>query len=249
MGQFVSRGCCDYCDEQAEEMKLEVLSSGAANCIFFGNAKTKILIDAGMLLRPFQARMCEIGEALSAVTGILLTHEHSDHCAGLPLLRKRFFGTVYGTTGTAAAVGGASHITSDFMVGDFRIVPFPVHHDAAEPVAYGIEGAGRKVIVALDLGSIPNCMEAEATDIILECNHDSDVLAACEYHRTLKDRIRRFHLNNGSVEEFIRDRMSPTVERLILAHISQTANDRELVYLMANRAIHERGLKTKVEIS
>src|SRR6056297_2027455 len=126
-------------------IKLCVLGSGSrGNCTFIGTETTRILIDAGLSARKTAARLEDIGETIKAIDAICVTHEHGDHIAGIRVLHKKYGIAVYANGGTMDGVRvsmkGADLRSfqfttgSVFGIGDMRLEPFPLSHDAYEPV-------------------------------------------------------------------------------------------------------------------
>ena len=142
-----------------------LFSSSSGNSIFVGTEKTKILIDAGLSGAKITAEMKKIGVNPEELNAILVTHEHSDHIAGVGVLSRRYHIPVYANAGTWAAMNGklgaieAANVVEfetggDFSVGDLNIRPFATPHDAAEPVGYAICAGSCKAAIATDLGCI-----------------------------------------------------------------------------------------------
>ena len=169
-----------------------LFSSSSGNSIFVGTEKTKILIDAGLSGAKITAEMKKIGVNPEELNAILVTHEHSDHIAGVGVLSRRYHIPVYANAGTWAAMNGklgaieAANVVEfetggDFSIGDLNIRPFATPHDAAEPVGYAICAGSCKAAIATDLGCIREgwLSEVAASDVLLlEANHDVKTLEA-----------------------------------------------------------------------
>lgn len=248
-------------------MKISILAtSSAGNCSYVASESTRLLIDAGLSMAETFKRLRSIGADPDAIDGVLLTHEHSDHALGLDAMfsywrRAGRTPRLYCSEGTASAIV-ASHkdaparairtFYSAFLVGDLRVVPFKVEHDACGPTGFTVETIGKDPVrytQALDLGRIdfPEHF-AESDAILLESNHDPGMLRAGPYSYKLKQRIAETHLSNEAACRWISEHMTERTKHLMLGHLSTTTNDPEIVRLMASQAIGARGLSTALEV-
>ncbi len=197
---------------------------------------------------------------------MLVTHEHSDHVCGLPVLARRAGGRLpfFVTHGTAASLDWGEHPApealecyqagSRFTVGEFEIASFTIPHDAADPVGFTIEAGGVKVAFATDLGYLPASLAVHFrhTDIlVLESNHDLEMLRVGPYPWPVKQRVmgRRGHLSNDMAAGFIRDELDGRVSTVILGHISEHNNHPELVRKSAWEALEGRTLFTRLVVA
>lgn len=245
-------------------LKLCILaSSSAGNCVFISTGHTRLLIDAGLSRREISKRLASIGEDAASLDGILVTHEHTDHTCGLVSLTKAAGRPLplYLTHGTARFIDWEGcqptleqfQAGSSFSIRDFDISSFTIPHDAMDPVGYTITAQGIKIAIATDLGyitqNIPDRLR-DATVVLLEANHDLEMLRVGPYPWCVKQRVmsRRGHLSNEMAGEFIKDHLG-YVHRLILGHISEHNNHPELVRSMGLKALDGRTLFTDLIVA
>ena len=143
-------------------MRMVSIASGSSgNCIYIGSDDTHILVDAGISNKRIMAGLNDLGLAGTDMAGILITHEHSDHIRGLGVISRKYHLPIYGTQKTLNEISSCSSLGNfdkgllkpidpdvDFMVGDLKIRPFKIDHDAADPVAYRVENGKKSVAVA-----------------------------------------------------------------------------------------------------
>ena len=220
-------------------MRFASLGSGSeGNGLVVEAGDTRVLVDCGFGVRDTAARLDRLGIAPGTLSAILVTHEHSDHVGGVPAFAARHGIPVWATFGTLTAVstrfqgldrlyGFDSHDT--FTVGALEIRPFPVPHDAREPVQYVIGDGARRLGVLTDVGVVTACVEASlaACDaLVLECNHCLDMLAESDYPYPLKQRIagRLGHLHNEAAAELLTRIDTSRLKHVVAAHLSQQNN-------------------------
>lgn len=242
-------------------IRISVLGSGSrGNATFVATARVRLLVDCGFGPRALKKRLAAIGEDIDEVDAVLVTHEHADHVGGLPKL-FRFRGSVpleaYMTCGT---IDGSRADTFDmngsaivpvipgrsFTVEDLEIDAFPIPHDAEEPIGYSIRHNGIKVTQLTDLGWIPDEVSdaISASDVlILESNHDLDMLRMGGYPWSLKERLmgRHGHLSNTAVSQFLGGPYDGRASYVVLAHLSAQNNHPEIARLQARQALESRG--------
>jgi phosphoribosyl 1,2-cyclic phosphodiesterase len=199
---------------------------------------TCVLIDCGFGVRDAATRLCRYGIAPEAVTAIVVTHEHADHVGGVPAFAARYAIPVWATFGTLQAAAGRfdgservygfdSH--DRFAIGELEMRPFPVPHDAREPVQFVVSDGVHRLGVLTDLGVSTPYVEASLSGcdaLVLECNHDRDLLAGSDYPFMLKQRIAgRFgHLHNEAAAELLTRIDTSRLKHVIAAHLSQHNN-------------------------
>ena len=181
-------------------MRLSVLASGSkGNAIFIEMDGTRLLLDVGIGLRRLKEELTSLGVSLDTLDGVFLTHEHRDHVAGLAALLREVPLPVYSRPGTIAALPRRDLLPltclhpfkGDMCVGTLKVEPFPLSHDAAEPVGYRVRGS-RTSTVATDLGFVTGAVQdaIEGADaLVLEANHDPATLKRGGYPWPLKQRI------------------------------------------------------------
>ena len=240
---------------------VSVLGSGSrGNATFIKTECVRLLIDAGMSRSDIATRLESIGEDPDGIDAVLITHEHSDHAGGLKSLLKELPIDAFLTAGTLAALevdqlelSGSKVIPIQagvsFQIGDAEIHPFRVPHDSTEPVAFSVTCNGIKITQLTDVGHLPEDVVARLTGsqvLILESNHDLEMLRIGPYPWNLKQRLigRYGHLSNTAVSRFIREQYDGMAEHVLLAHLSSKNNHPEIARQEATRALRERGLST-----
>jgi len=244
-------------------VKISVLAtSSSGNCTFVGTDSTRILIDAGLTRRDTLERMARIGEHPEKLDAILITHEHSDHVSGLPVLLRKWKIPVYSTHLTAPTVDfdgveprlETFQAGTKFTIGDIDITSFTIPHDAVDPVGYTVESQGIKFGLAMDLGYMPDSVKYHLRGchmMVLESNHDLEMLKVGPYPWSVKQRVmgRKGHLSNDIVSQFILEDLDTTVETLLLGHLSEHNNHPAIVSLVASQALERRGRSTKLVVA
>jgi phosphoribosyl 1,2-cyclic phosphodiesterase len=240
-----------------------VLASGSSgNATLVAAGRTRILVDDGLSYRELSKRLAEIGEDPSHLDAVLVSHEHTDHVSGLPILAKRLGVPVYLTHLTAPAIDWGEAVPrverfqagSRFSIGDIEVTSFTIPHDAADPVAFAFRAEGVRMGVVTDLGYIPESIKyhLQGMDLlVLESNHDLDMLKVGPYPWAVKQRVmgRNGHLSNDVVGDYIREELDASTATLVLAHLSLNNNHPELARLVARQALDSRSLSTKLVIA
>jgi phosphoribosyl 1,2-cyclic phosphodiesterase len=246
-------------------VKFCVLASGSSgNAALVATENTRILVDAGLSMRELGKRLAAIGEDLKRIDAILITHEHSDHVSGLPVLArgKHLRASIYMTRLTAPTIEwGESRprlepfqAGASFQIGDIEVQSFSIPHDAVDPVGFTFEAEGVRIGIATDLGYIPESIKfhLRRTDLLLlEANHDLDMLKVGPYPWSVKQRVmsRVGHLSNLVMSDFLMQDLGSTTATLVLGHLSEQNNHPEIVRLVASQALESRGLGTNLAIA
>jgi len=242
---------------------VSVLGSGSrGNATFIKTDSVRLLIDAGLSRREVAKRLEVIGEDPGGIDAVLVTHEHNDHGAGLRTLLKELSIQAFMTLGTLRGLQpetfemNGSTITPitagvPFTFGDTEITPFAVPHDANEPTAFSISCSGVRITQLTDVGHLSDPVARHllgANCLILESNHDLEMLRVGPYPWSLKQRLlgRYGHLSNTAVAKFIREQYDGCAEHMILAHLSEKNNHPEIARQEALRALRHRGFPTAV---
>lgn len=224
------------------------LGSGSrGNALLVAAGATRLLVDCGFSRRTTLERLGRLGESPEALDGILVTHEHSDHIGGAFALAAHFGIPLFLTHGTALAaersgspvLGGSatdcrlidSHTV--FSIGDLEILPYPVPHDAREPVQFVFSDGNRRLGVLTDCGSVTAHVISvlDGSDaLVLECNHDAEMLAGSDYPPHLKRRIagNQGHLANSQAADLLRAIDRGRLHHVVAAHLSEQNNRPEL---------------------
>jgi phosphoribosyl 1,2-cyclic phosphodiesterase len=212
------------------------LGSGSrGNALVVEAGRTRVLVDCGFGPRSLAARLERLGLEAAGIDAILVTHEHSDHLSGVAPCARRHGLEVYLTHGTmsAARFEGVSVRVIDshapFAIGDLEIRPFPVPHDAREPAQFAFSDGSACLGVLTDAGRVTPHMVAMLAccdALVLECNHDVDMLAGGRYPAHLKRRIAGpyGHLDNAAAAELLAQVDTGRIKHVIAAHLSQENN-------------------------
>lgn len=225
-----------------------IASGSSGNCIYVGSDATHLLIDAGISGKRTEAGLEELGISGRDLDGIFITHEHADHISGLKVLARKYEIPLYATRGTIDAVKkmkNGGEIDSDLWVEvkedqrltlkDLTVYPLRISHDAAQPVAYRIGYGNRRVAVCTDLGEYNDytveCLKG-LDAILLEANHDVNMLQVGPYPYPLKQRIlgKRGHLSNENSGRLLSRILHDGMKYISLGHLSQENNLPELAY-------------------
>ena len=243
-------------------LRVSILASGSSgNITLLETQRTRLLIDAGLGKRETLARLAAIEQSVDHLDGILITHEHTDHCNGLPQMLALWKAPLYVTEPTLDAMqrilpntlgkrlNGLEtiHPGQCFTVGDIDVHAFAIPHDAADPVAFTFRTNGAKLAIVTDLGYLPALVKVHLRDadcLVLESNHDLDMLKVGPYPWVVKQRVlsRTGHLSNHAVSEFLADPegFDARARYLVLAHLSQENNNPHLARLSAEEALNRR---------
>ena len=222
------------------EFRLAVcmLASGSrGNAIYISDGRTALLIDAGLSGINIERRLASKGLSPNDLQGIIVSHEHSDHIQGVGVLSRRFKLPVYISRKTAEAASqiGKPHVSvffecgTSFNINNLKIHPFSTSHDARDPAGFSIQSNGLKLGIATDLGIASSVVKQHlkgCSALILEANHDRDMLIDGPYPWPLKQRIqsRSGHLSNDTSRTLLEELVHDKLQHVILAHLSETNN-------------------------
>lgn len=223
-------------------MRFASLGSGSeGNALLVESGCTRLLIDCGFGIREGVRRLGRLGVTPETLSAILVTHEHSDHIGGVAKLARRYDVPVWLTFGTFRAVESAFEEVScrnfdtgeRFCIGDIEVCPFAVPHDAVEPVQYVVGNGKIRLGVLTDIGcSTPHVesMLSGCDALVLECNHDRQMLAHSSYPHALKRRIggRFGHLDNDAAAALLSKLDCSKLQHVVAAHLSQQNNTPDL---------------------
>ena len=226
-------------------MSVEVcaIASGSnGNCYYVGNETEAVLIDAGIACKEIETRMKRAGLSLQKVKAVFVSHEHTDHISGLPVLAKKYSLPVYISEKT---LKGSrlwfektllNHFSAEEPVAfeGLSIQPFTKLHDAAEPFSFIVSNKGINVGVITDIGrACDNVVRhfSQCHAVFLESNYDEQMLHKGRYPQMLKARIRNGlgHISNAQALELFRKHRSPSLTHLFLSHLSYNNNCPKLV--------------------
>jgi phosphoribosyl 1,2-cyclic phosphodiesterase len=243
-------------------LRVSILASGSSgNITLLETGRTCLLVDAGLGKRETLARLAAVEKAVDHLDGILITHEHTDHCNGLPQMLGLWKAPLYVTEPTMDAMQRILPHTlgkrlravetiqpgQHFTIGDIDVHAFAIPHDAADPIGFTFRTNGTKVAIVTDLGYMPELVKVHlrgADCLVLESNHDLDMLKVGPYPWVVKQRVlsRTGHLSNHAVSEYLcdPDGFDAIARYLVLAHVSQENNNPDLVRLSAEEALNRR---------
>lgn len=245
-------------------MNVSILGSGSrGNAVVVDCDGVRLLIDAGFPARTLAARLSTAGIAPESICALVLTHEHTDHVSGACIAARRWGWSVYATAGTIAGTTGLldlhprvidtqSCLTLDTM--QVRFVRTP--HDAAESIALVVDASasGARLGVAYDLGHVPAGVEGamrQLDALILEANHDDDMLRAGPYPPVVQARIAgsHGHLSNGAAARLARSVSHRGLRHLVLAHLSQNNNTSELARATVDGALRTTSFRGSLSVA
>lgn len=234
-------------------MRFASLGSGSqGNALVVETGATRIMLDCGFSVRQCELRLARLGLDPAQIDGVLVTHEHADHIAGVFKFARKHGVTVWLTHGTYSVLREPpeklpscrlidSH--SPFAIGDLEITPYPVPHDAREPVQYVFGDGERRLGVLTDAGCLtPHILDtlSGCAALFLECNHDAGMLAAnVDYPPVLKRRIagRLGHLDNATAASLLNQIDCSRLQHVVAAHLSLQNNTPTLAAAAVSAAL------------
>lgn len=234
-----------------------VLASGSAgNSLYAAAGSTAVLIDAGLSGRELARRLHQIGADPKTIRAVCLTHEHGDHTTGLGVLHRRWGARLYANAGTIEAMernpdlGGLEWNVfttgSPFEIGDLRVEPFSVPHDAYDPVGFVLVAGGVRAGIVTDMGMATELIRQRLRAcrvLVVEANHDEQMVTDADRPWALKQRILgpQGHLSNRRAAELLVEVAGPDLEAVFLAHLSVDCNRPELARAVVADALRTAG--------
>ncbi|MFY0663006.1 MAG: MBL fold metallo-hydrolase [Natronospirillum sp.] len=243
-------------------MRFASLGSGSkGNATLIAAANTAVLVDCGFSVKETLLRMARLDFPPEQLSAILVTHEHGDHAKGVMALSRRLNVPVYMSAGTAIALDCTAEarirvidLHQTFAIGDIEIQPVAVPHDAREACQFVLGFGAQRLGILTDLGHVtPHVIKAyQAVDaLILEANHDPDMLAVGPYPPSLKRRVGGplGHLSNGQSAELLSQIDIQRLQRVVISHISEQNNDVTLAESVLAAAMpgHEAKLQINLQ--
>lgn len=225
-------------------MRFCVLGSGSkGNCTFVESGKTAVLIDAGFSGIEIERRLASIGGDISQISAILVTHEHGDHVKGVSILSRRHKIRVFVNQKTREAAGkllenlhGFTCFStgSSFQIDDLEVHPFSTSHDTVDPVGFTINDGKACLGYCTDTGMVSKLIHHHLSfchGLVLECNHDLEMLKNGHYPVHVQQRVRskKGHLANPQTLEVLKQLYHDGLEKVVLAHISESNNSSEII--------------------
>lgn len=225
-----------------------IASGSSGNCIYAGSDTTHILIDTGISGKRTEAGLNELELSMRDIDGIFITHEHVDHIQGLGVLSRKYGTPIYCTEGTKQAILSDKHVgkideelfnvvlpDEKYSIKDLVVNPIKISHDAADPVAYKVCHDKQKCAIITDLGYfndyIVECLKG-VNALLLEANHDEQMLQVGPYPYYLKQRIlgKKGHLSNETSGQLLCKLLNDNMQAIVLGHLSKENNLPELAY-------------------
>ena len=230
-------------------MRLCSIASGSSgNCVYVGSEATHLLVDTGISGKRIEQGLRELDLAPKDLDGILITHEHADHISGLGVIARKYEIPIYATERTIEAIFQSGSLgkveealfhtvkeDEKFIIKDLTVNPMHISHDAVQPVAYRISYGNKKIGICTDLGVYNDytveCLKGMDA-LLLEANHDVNMLQVGPYPYYLKQRILgdRGHLSNENSGRLLCRVLHDGLRTVVLGHLSKENNLPELAY-------------------
>ena len=233
-------------------------SGSSGNCSFVGTDNINILVDCGESQKKISDALESIGKSINKIDAIIVTHEHSDHVKNLGAISKKYNIPVYANEKTFENMPEQTSLIDEknkkifntddhFEIGDLKIYPFHIPHDAAEPCGYNIYNDDKKISIATDIGHMDNNILKkleESQFLLLESNYEPEILKYAKYPYYLKQRIAgpNGHLSNQEAGLTITKLVYSGVNNIMLGHLSKQTNFPELAY----KTVMEEIIKSKI---
>ena len=247
-------------------MKLCSIASGSSgNCIFVGTETTNLLVDVGISKKRIVEGLEQIGISPLTIEGILITHEHSDHIKGLGVMARQYKIPIFATRETIYEIKKISSLgvidetlyheiepDVSFFLGDIEVRPFSSFHDARNPVCYTFSQKWHKVGIATDIGTYDTYVIDHLTGceiLLLEANHDVNMLQVGNYPYSLKRRVLgdHGHLSNDTCGKLLTKLMHKGLKYIFLGHLSKENNYPELAYETVKYELEKEGIMKEFE--
>ncbi|MCD8304745.1 MAG: MBL fold metallo-hydrolase [Prevotellaceae bacterium] len=241
-------------------------SGSSGNCYLLRTESHALLIDAGINIKTIRQTLDEYGFSLSRIEAVLVTHDHADHIKAVGNLANDFNKPVYATEKVHEGMNRNYCMTSKLtplhqryiskgvqtQIAGFSVTPFEVSHDSTDCVGYRLEAEGVTFCIVTDCGEVTPNVEraiAEAQYLVIEANHEEDMLRKGNYPQFLKDRISssRGHLSNSSCAEALAKFATPRLRHVWLCHLSEDNNHPELARKTVERILRDHGIIPGVE--
>jgi len=239
------------------QINVSVLASGSSgNSIYIDDGKNSFLVDAGLSGKKIINRLKKIDVNPDQIDGIFITHEHKDHIKSVGILSRRLDVPIYANDETWGACNkelgklkekNIKVFKNEFSFGNFDIRAIRISHDACAPVAYVVYRNDKKIVLATDMGYINDELmeELKAVDfLLLESNHDIDMLMSGNYPRFLKNRIKgnQGHLSNDAAAEILPKIINGRCPHVLLGHLSHENNNPKVAYMTVENILKKEGL-------
>lgn len=246
-------------------IRLCSLSSGSSgNCIYVGNDSSGVLVDCGISCKEALSSLKNIGICTSTIKAIVVTHEHTDHIRSVGIISRKLGIPIYSNINTwdrmAASIGAIKpenirhfEVGEELEIGGLIIKSYSVPHDAADPVGFCFYSGSRKVSIATDLGYFSNTVKENISGsdlVLLESNHDIEMLKIGKYPYFLKRRILSDygHLSNEAAGHAVYELLQTGVREVLLGHLSKENNFPELAYQTVKGILEQKKVKVDKDI-
>lgn len=245
-----------------DQLRFVSLGSGSSgNCYLIFNSREALVVDVGLGTRTLKKHFRELGLTFPPLTSILVTHDHADHVKSVGSLSHELGLTVYATRLVHRGIDRNYSIRhkvdeglrkyvevgTSYDIGMFRVTPFAVPHDSADCVGYKIEAQGICFVVATDVGHVTDeirSMISEANYLVIEANHDLEMLRTGHYSPVLKARVAspRGHLCNHDCGTALAECATPKLRHVWLCHLSEENNHPELARKTVEQILRNHGI-------
>jgi len=236
-------------------MFLSLISGSSGNCSLVSDGKSTLLIDCGLSVKALESHLQAIGISPYSLSAILITHEHSDHIKGAGIVSKKYGLPVFATEETFLAMKNSAVLQKDihfimpekaFEIGSIAIKPFSIPHDAKNPVGYSFYYDNQKLSVATDIGKMSDKILESikgSIAVILESNHDLEMLRFGKYPYPLKQRILgpNGHLSNDDAAKTALELVKCGTKHIMLGHLSKENNTPSKALLTTANYLAENG--------
>lgn len=241
-------------------------SSSSGNCYYLATDKAQILVDAGIAVRSLKHDLKDRGVMLSDIDAVFITHDHADHIKAVGHLAHDYHLPIYATEEVHRGINRNYCVTTKLTpeytkiiqkaqtveMADMRITAFTVPHDSSDCVGYRVETDEEVFLIITDIGHATELIQQEVSQanyIVMESNHDVDMLMMGPYPSYLKGRIRsgRGHISNADSARLIAEHASPALKRVWLCHLSEENNHPELARKTYETVLREYGLVVGVD--
>lgn len=250
-------------NRKVNSMFLSLISGSSGNASIIKNNDTTILIDCGMSGKRLMNMLASIDMSCEDIDAMLITHEHSDHITGAGVISRRFDIPIYATQKTHEVMKiGAMRDelrkiiipNQDFIIGDIAINSFSISHDAVDPVCYTFICDNIKHSILTDTGIVTDEILSAVSNseyVMLEANHDIDMLMYGEYPFELKKRIlsKKGHLSNDTAGEIAVRLINSNTKNIMLSHLSDKNNSPDVAYNTVAQALRNNGAKIDKDIN
>ena len=237
-------------------MFLSLVSGSSGNCSLISDGKTTLLVDCGLSCKKLEEALQKAKVDPRDISAMLITHEHSDHIKGAGIVSRKYNLPVYATLKTheymnlgKVEICNVQYLFPDveFEIGSIGVRPFSIPHDAVDPVGYNFFYDNNKLSLATDIGKMDNGIMEKlkgSIAVLLESNHDVDMLKNGRYPAYLKRRILSDvgHLSNTDAAKCVLELIKSGTHHIMLGHLSQENNTPTMAYTTTKNYLEENGV-------